>query len=93
MENGGANADEGGGEQERVVGRCEQRLVRRCGEVLAAAPELRQPEAVEVRLVADDEVVDEGIPLRDVDAEHEKVLLWVHGSSGDVRDPIQPSRG
>ena len=43
---------------ERVVGAREQRQVCRCGRVGPVGIELRQPEAVEVRLVADDHVVD-----------------------------------
>ena len=44
----------------RVVGVSEELLVRAGGDVLAVRPELRQPEAVDVRLVADDEVIEAG---------------------------------
>ena len=43
---------------DRVVGLREQRQVGGRGHVLAGRAELRQPEAVQVRLVADDEVAD-----------------------------------
>ena len=43
---------------ERVVGSCEQREVGRRRRVRTVEPELREPEAVEVRLVADDHVVE-----------------------------------
>ena len=44
----------------RVIGLGEEREVRRRGDVLARRPELRQPEAVEVRLVPDDHVLHGG---------------------------------
>jgi hypothetical protein len=48
----------------------------------------QRPLRVDSTRTSDDPIVSFG----DVDGEHEKVLLWVQGSSGDVRDPIQPSR-
>ena len=54
-----------GDELERVVGAREQQLVRARREVGAVHPELRHPEEVQVRLVADDEVADRGELLRD----------------------------
>ena len=50
---------------ERVVGAREQRQVGGRGGVRAVGIELRQPEAVEVRLVADDHVVDRRQLLRE----------------------------
>ena len=54
-----------GDELERVVRAREQQLVRARREIDAAHPELRHPEQVEVRLVADDEVADRRELLRD----------------------------
>ena len=54
------HVDVGRDRLERVVGLREQQLVRRRGEVTAAGAELRHPEQVQVRLVADDEVLDAG---------------------------------
>ena len=48
----------GVGQLHCVVGLREQGEVRRRGHVLAAGPELWQPEAVQVRLVSDDHVVE-----------------------------------
>src|SRR5919108_1609866 len=50
------DADAGGGGLDRVVAAREQVLVADRGDVAAAAAELRLPERVEVRLVADDHV-------------------------------------
>ena len=45
---------------EGVVGAREQREVRRRGRVRSVRAELREPEAVQIRLVADDDVVEAG---------------------------------
>ena len=72
-------------ELQRVVGGREELLIRGRGDVLAARPELRQPEAIEVRLVADDDVVQQRIALRDVRRERREVGAVLVGERRDAR--------
>ena len=60
---------------ERVVGAGEQRFVRDRGGVAAVEVELRQPEAVVVRLVADDQLGQRRVAPRDRGGERGEVVL------------------
>ena len=87
---------------ERVVGLRQQPLVVAGGDVGAGRAELRPPEAVEVRLVADDEVVDvrqllrergaEGGVLRACLGRHRRRLRAPLVDGEDYPDPVELRR-
>ena len=69
-----------------VVRRREQRQVGGRGGAGAVEVELRQPEAVQVRLVADDQVAEAGLAVA-IAAAYEANSACASGVSGVVRDP------